>query len=64
MVHCTEHVHSVCMHYLQYVVELGLEFKVRFGFHNDSFEGLLQHLNPGLSLLTSVCDTHVLPLTA
>lgn len=55
---------SACLHYLQYVVELCLELKVRFGFHNDPFEGLLQHLNPSLSLLTGVCDAHVLPLTA
>lgn len=55
---------SVRLHYLQYVVELGLQLKVRFGFHDDSFEGLLQHLNPSLSLLTGVCDAHVLSLTA
>lgn len=55
---------SVCAHYLQYVVKLGLELKVRFGFQDDSFEGLLQHLNPSLSFLTGVCDTHMLPLAA
>lgn len=46
------------------MVELGLELKVRFGFHDASFEGLLQHLNPSLGLLAGVCDSHVLPLTA
>lgn len=54
----------MCLDYLQYVVELGFELKVRFGFQDDSFQGLLQHLNPSLSLLTGVCDAHVLPLTA
>ncbi len=55
---------SVRLQYLQYVIELGLELKVRFGFYDDSFEGLLQHLNPSLSLLTGVRDSHVLPLAA
>lgn len=54
----------MCLHYLQYVVELGLELKVRFGFHDHSFKGLLQHLNSSLSLLTGMGDSHVLPLTA
>lgn len=55
---------SLSLHYLQYVVELGLELKVRFGLHNDSLEGLLQHLNPSLGLLAGVRDAHVLPLAA
>lgn len=73
--HLTEHVvyrvlpvsktvFTVCLHYLQYVVELGLELKVRFGFHDHSFKGLLQHLNSSLSLLTGMGDSHVLPLAA
>lgn len=55
---------SLCLCYLQYVVELGLELKVRFGLDDDSLEGLLQHLHTRLGLLTGVRDTHVLPLTA
>lgn len=55
---------SLRPHYLQYVVKLGFELKVRFGLHDGSFQRLLQHLNPSLGLLAGVRDTHVLPLTA
>lgn len=52
------------MLYLQYVVELGLQLEVRLGLEDDSFEGLLQHLDASLRLLTGVSDAHVLPLAA
>lgn len=55
---------SLRLHYLQYVVKLGFELKVRFGLYDGSFQRLLQHLNPSLGLLTGVRDTHVLPFTA
>lgn len=54
---------SLRLHYLQYVVKLGFELKVRFGLYDGSFQRLLQHLNPSLGLLTGVRDTHVLPFT-
>lgn len=50
--------------YLQDVVELGLELKVRFGLHDESLQGLLQHLDSSLGFLTGVCDAHVLSLAA
>lgn len=52
------------LNYLQYVVELGFELKVRFGFYDGSFQGLLQHLDPSLGLLAGVRDAHVLPFAS
>lgn len=46
------------------MVELGFQLKVRFGFYDGSFQGLLQHLDPSLGLLAGVCDTHVLPFAS
>lgn len=50
--------------HLQNVIELSLEFKVRFGFEDDFLQGFLEGLDSCLGILAELRDSLVLPLTA
>lgn len=49
---------------LQNVIELSLEFKVRFGFEDDLLQGFLEGLDSSFGFLAELCDALVLLLTA
>lgn len=46
------------------MIELNLEFKVRFGFEDDLLQGFLEGLDSSLCILAELRDSLVLPLTA
>ncbi len=49
--------------HLENMIELSLEFKVRFGFEDDLLQGFLEGLDSSLCVLAELCDSLVLPLT-